>query len=166
MVKVWRVILAALVIFGAGMATGVMTARLTSDRSASAQSAPPSFPMGMPQKTEMLNRMTRRLELSPEQHDRIEKILKDSHERMKALWEPVAPKAKEETRQVREQILAQLTEPQKAKFEEVFKPRGQRKPFENREEWRRREFKNGPQTNAAGQTSTNRPSPPAAKPAP
>ena len=47
--------------------------------------------------------------------------MKESHNRMATLWEPIAPQAREETKHVREQILAILTPDQRPKFEEIFK---------------------------------------------
>lgn len=132
--KVWRVILAALVIFSAGVVTGGLAMRLKMSRTAAVR---PLIPIWPQQGGEFLNRMQRRLDLSAEQHERIEKILKESQERMKILWEPVAPQAKEESRQARERILAELNPAQRKKFEEIFKPRGPRKAGEGQEKWRK-----------------------------
>ncbi len=138
--KAWKAILAALVIFGAGVVTGGLTVRLKAPKAVrppSGESAP--MPWSSQQRTEYLSRMQRHLNLTPAQNERIEKWLQESQERMKKMWEPVAPQAREEFRSVREQILLELNPEQKKKYEEVFKPRSAHKPGEPREELRKRD---------------------------
>lgn len=125
MVKVWKVILAALVIFGAGIVTGRLTVQLASfngpPRERSSQSASRS------KRPELIDRMQEELNLSSEQRERIDQILKESHERMKKLWESVSPKADEEFKKVRSLILAELTSEQAIRYEEVFKSYGSKR---------------------------------------
>lgn len=138
--KAWKAILAALVIFSAGVVAGVLTVRLKAPKAARPPAGERSaMPWSSQQRSEYLRRMQRHLNLTPAQNARIEKLLQESQERMKKLWEPVAPQAREEFRTVREQILLELNPEQKKKYEEVFKPRSAHKPVEPKEEFRKRD---------------------------
>jgi hypothetical protein len=130
-VKVWKVILAALVIFAAGVVTGSLTVRL---KVPTVTTAPPTTNLGpLRPRGELLDRMERQLYLSPAQRGKIEQILRENHDRMKQLWDSIAPQAQEEHRRVNELIRAQLEPAQLQRFEEMLK----RSP--NREERRRHE---------------------------
>jgi Spy/CpxP family protein refolding chaperone len=122
-VSAWKAILAAVVIFFAGAATGGLVARLRQDRS---HLHPPVAVTiaGPVMRMEFLKRIEKQLNLTPTQREHIEGLLRDSQERMKTLWEPIAPKARAEFDQVRERILAELTPAQQSKFEELSRQRG------------------------------------------
>jgi hypothetical protein len=126
-VKIWKVILAVIVIYGAGVITGGLTVRtrIPAQRTAEVQNPGP-IPFAPHQRIEFLRRMQRHVDLNPEQHRRIEGILTESQKRMKELWEPVAPEANEELTRVRNEIFAELRQDQQKKFEEAFKPRVRR----------------------------------------
>ena len=82
-------------------------------------SPPPPFqPMVL--RKEFLGRMDRELRLTPLQHERIEKIMTESQERTRLLWELVGPEMRDEMRLVREEIREQLRPEQLAKFEEIM----------------------------------------------
>jgi Spy/CpxP family protein refolding chaperone len=124
--------LAALVIFAAGVVTGSLTVRLKPH-----EVAPPSTPAptGMApfrQRGDLLDRMQRQLYLDPTQRQHIEVILRDNHERMKQIWDSIAPQAQQEHRKVRELIRAELTPEQQKHFEEIFKSRNSSRPGEER----------------------------------
>jgi hypothetical protein len=53
--------------------------------------------------------------------------MKESHDRMAKLWEPIAPQAREESKHVREEIMDVLTPDQRPKFDEVFKKKSREK---------------------------------------
>ena len=133
--KPWKAILAVLLIFTAGVITGAVITKGRPPTKAAA--APPPFPGGPPRNSDrrrdqFLKRMDHELNLTQPQRDKIGKILTESHERMAKLWEPVAPKAKEEFQRVHDQIVLELTKDQKITFEEKFKP-----PVEGeRRDWR------------------------------
>jgi Spy/CpxP family protein refolding chaperone len=132
-VKAWKPILAALVIFAAGVVTGGLTLDLK---------RPPWNPRAGPrsdsirkpyvsgrwdvQLREISKRMEERLDLTLDQRERITAIVRETQSRMKALWEDVAPKTREEMRQMRDKIRAELTPEQREKFEEIFKQRTER----------------------------------------
>jgi hypothetical protein len=126
-VKPWKVILATLVIFGAGVITGALVVNLT-DR-VKPRPTPPPVIFSVIQRKDYLARLDRQVGLSQQQFEVIEEILSESHERTQALWDPIAPKLREEVRGVREKIRAELTPDQQKKFDtEVIKPRNARKP--------------------------------------
>jgi Spy/CpxP family protein refolding chaperone len=130
-VKNLKVILAVMVIFGAGVVTGVVVTRARI-RSVAAHpptafpGGPPGSGMWGPSRTQFVQKMHRQLDLSKDQCGQVEKIMKESHERMAKLWEPIAPQAREETRKVREQIFTVLSPEQRPKFDEVFKAKNRK----------------------------------------
>ena len=63
------------------------------------------------------HRLQKQLDLTPEQHERIGHILRDSNQRTKPYWDPVAAKMKEEVRAVTEKIRGELTPEQSVKFD-------------------------------------------------
>jgi len=130
MVKIGKVVCAVLVIYTAGILTGALALRVASNRPVSSQRTAPnaSVPLFPQQRVEMLNRLERQLEFTPEQRARIEAILRESQGRMKTIWEPVAPQAREELRNVRKQIYTQLTPSQQEKFDKIFRGRPMRSP--------------------------------------
>lgn len=126
----WQAIGAALVLFLAGVLSGVMGQRLLQSRATkSAESPPRPFPGGPPapwtgQRMSFIERMTQDLDLTPEQASEIDRLMKESQERMRQLWEPIGPKAQEEMTRSREAIRAVLTEEQRVKMDEMFKRHG------------------------------------------
>jgi DNA-binding MarR family transcriptional regulator len=59
--------------------------------------------------------------LTPEQRERIERILKEGQERTRQIWETVAPDMRKELQLVRERIKVELTPEQRRRFEELMK---------------------------------------------
>lgn len=126
----WKAIGAALVLFLAGVLSGAMGQRLLHSRVANAVASPPRpFPGGPPapwtgQRMSFIERLTKDLELSPEQATEVDRLMKESQEHMRKLWEPIGPLAQEEMARSREAIAAVLTEEQRVKMEEMFKRHG------------------------------------------
>ena len=118
----WKPILAALVIFVAGVVSGGMGMQLYRAR---LQATPPRLPVGgggppspgFSQRMDFMRRMGDRLGLSEAQRTRIDEILRDSQQRSRELWEPLAPKFKEEMERTKSLIDAELTAEQRAKAE-------------------------------------------------
>jgi Spy/CpxP family protein refolding chaperone len=132
LVNSWKVILATMVIFGTGVVTGgllVAHAQHGRDRrpqrsaNASRAAQPPS-PGGT--RLEFLRRMQRDLDLTPEQRDPIDKILKEGQERMKKLMETVEPRRREELRRTIDAFRAVLTPEQQKRFDDLLKQQQQR----------------------------------------
>jgi len=135
-VKTWNVILATLVIFGAGVITGALVVNLGRKVEARALPAAPRANPAVPplafaniQKSEYLRRLDKQLGLTQEQYETLEEILIESNERTKKLWQPIAPQMIEEIKHVREKIRAELSPDQQKKFDQPPpKARPARKP--------------------------------------
>lgn len=153
MVNTWKIVLATVVIFGAGVITGGLLVthadraklRQIRARVAAAQPAqwtPPlrEFPrraekelqLSLEQRRmEFLLNVTRELGLSPEQRERIERLIRESQERTRQLWERVGPQMRKELGEVKEKIREELTPEQRKRFEELMKRQQQpRRPDE------------------------------------
>jgi Spy/CpxP family protein refolding chaperone len=81
---------------------------------------------------DLLRRMERELDLTTEQRERVDRIIKESQERTRHIMEPVAPQMRDELQRTRERFRAVLTPQQQARFDELSKqpprPRDQRRP--------------------------------------
>jgi Spy/CpxP family protein refolding chaperone len=126
-VNTWKVILATLVIFVAGLVTGAVVVwhseRLFSNPSQHQTTPPHPGPAvstgGL--RLDFLRRMQRDLNLSAAQNKEIDKLLKESQERSRIIMEPVAPQIREELARTREEFRKVLTPEQQARFEELLK---------------------------------------------
>lgn len=130
-----------MLIFGTGVVTGGLLVRYVDQTSAHhpkrAQEARPSqswSPGSM--RLDFLRRVGAELDLTPEQRESVDKILKDSQERTHKLMEPVAPKLREEFQRAKEEFRAVLTPEQLKRFDEINRqqqrPREQRHPSSQR----------------------------------
>jgi Spy/CpxP family protein refolding chaperone len=134
----WKVILATIVIFVAGLVTGVLVVwhseRLFSTPAQHPASVPHPGPAVSPGglRLDLLRRMQRDLNLTADQHEQIDKILKESQERSKKIMEPVAPQIREELNRTREEFRNVLTPEQRAKFDEMLKRQGHRPDQQHR----------------------------------
>jgi Spy/CpxP family protein refolding chaperone len=125
LVNYWKVILATMVIFGTGVVTGGLLVRASRPLPPAQRipgmgraSQPPS-PGGA--RVEFLRRMTRELDLTTEQRERVDKIIRESQERTKIISEPVAPLLRQETVRVKQEFREALTPEQRARFDELVK---------------------------------------------
>jgi len=143
-VNSWKVILAAVVIFGAGVLTGGLLvnyvdhsplqnvrlpfvgARPPSQMGGHGQLHPEEFPR--PRSPEMLRKefvehLDDALKLTPAQHDAIQKIFTEGQERNREIWtnSGIAPKMRQEMERVHQRIRAELTPDQQKKFEALTK---------------------------------------------
>ena len=103
---------------------------------------------------EFLRRMERELELTPEQRDPIDKILKDGQERTKKLMETVEPRRREEFKKTLEEFRSVLTPGQRQRFdllmkEQQLRAREQRKATPTKD----RPVHNPPSSNAPAATN-------------
>jgi len=122
----WKAIVAALVLFFAGVLSGVMGQRLWDTWQVSEiptrqprRGEPP--PPGSGPRLSFLQRMTRDLQLTADQAERINAIIKSSQKRMREIWRTTIPKARQEMSNTRAAIAAVLTEKQRARMEQLFK---------------------------------------------
>jgi len=143
MVNAWKIILATVVIFGAGVVTGGLVVRRANHLSAKQlrvlASAPqpghwtpplrefPRRPENELQlsfeqrRMEFLRNATRELKLTPPQRERIEQLLRESQEDTRKLWEQFRPQMRKELAEVTEKIREELTPAQRKRFEELMK---------------------------------------------
>jgi Spy/CpxP family protein refolding chaperone len=150
----WKIILAIVVIFGAGVLTGGLLVNyveeshpkdiqrpldeVTSHPQANNrdpdQPRPPDLPK--PHPPEMLGKqfvqqLDNTLHLTREQRAAVAKIVADGQERNREIWTNVAPQMHKMLQDVRQQIREQLTPEQRKQFEELlkrFRPPGHRQP--------------------------------------
>lgn len=120
--KAWKVILAAVLLFTAGTATGAAAMRIRSRQAVRAELAARNpLPAIAWQRYEFLRRAQRDLKLSEEQKARIDGLVKESQERFRKVWEPIAPQARAEFETLREQIRTELKPEQQLRFDELLK---------------------------------------------
>lgn len=157
----WKVILATIVIFAAGVITGgVLVNRV--QRPERPHPLPPfvrpqqeMMPTPWFARREFLDRMDHELNLSREQYDRIAAILQQSQERTRMIMRRVNPDIQEELRHVRRDIRAELSAEQVKKFEEFQQQlRGPRRPPNESTEMRRGPRRDPPPLNARPETNT------------
>ena len=120
-----------MLIFGAGVVTGglVVRTRVVQQEAtpqpvpniAAAPTPPPHATNLAPGRQLFLQRVRRELDLTPEQSAKIDEIMAESHKRIAKIYEPVTPQAREESRRVRQEIMAQLTPEQRRKFNQSVK---------------------------------------------
>ncbi len=123
-----------MVIFAAGVFTGGMLSwRLQQSALGNRpphRGSPPASPAGW--RFDFLRRAQRELDLSPEQRQSVDKILKESQERTRAIMEPVAPQFRAEMQRTKEEFRGLLTADQQKRFDELLKkpahPRDQKRP--------------------------------------
>ena len=121
----WKVILATMVIFGTGVVTGGLLVRASRPLAPAqripgmSRSSQPPSPGGA--RVEFLRRMTRELDLTTEQRERVDKIIRESQERTKKISEPVAPLLRQETVRAKQEFREALTPEQRARFDELVK---------------------------------------------
>jgi Spy/CpxP family protein refolding chaperone len=130
-VNTWKVILATMVIFGAGVVTGGLLVRhamwARPFRAAkSSQSTRPTAISAGSLRIEFLRRAERELDLTTGQREQIDRILSASQDRTKKIMEPVAPRMRELMQQTKDQVRAVLTPEQQKRFDEMAKAQQQR----------------------------------------
>ena len=138
----WKVILATVVIFGAGVFTGGLLVDYVSHshqknprhpQANAAMHAPtntaalprlleiPRPPLAEKLGKQFVQQLNDTLQLTPEQRVKIEKIIADGQDRNRELWTNVAPKMRAVMQEVNQQIRAELTPEQLKPFEELLK---------------------------------------------
>lgn len=125
----WKVILATIVIFGTGVVTGGLLVRQVGQAHpvrvrpglALERERHPTPPSAGGLRIEFLRRAQRELDLTVEQREKVDKLLKESQERTRKIMEPVTPQLRREVEETRVQFLRALTEDQRARFDEMMK---------------------------------------------
>ena len=145
----WKVILATLAIFVAGIVTGpvlVNYAHRTQQKNNRAiarevishraeikppvnprgePGRPPNVPGKLPQglRMDFLKNLDREVLLTPAQRTQIEAIVKEGQERNQQIWNRVLPDLRKEMQESKERIRAVLTPEQRVQFEELMRQR-------------------------------------------
>ena len=125
MVTSWKIIVATLVIYTAGLVTGTFLNDIRSPEKPAVRKDP--MPRG-PRMHDFIQRFGSKLDLTYTQKTNITQILKSSQERMDALMLEMKPKISEEFSSVNTEIKGHLTEKQAAMFEEIMKSRRNQGP--------------------------------------
>jgi Spy/CpxP family protein refolding chaperone len=123
-VNSWKVILATVVIFGAGVLTGALVVQFApaagiQRHQRAGRLGEVGSPGGM--RLDFLRRVQRDLKVTSDQRDRIDKILKQSQERTRKVMEPVAPQLHQELQRAKAQFREILTPDQQVRFDELLK---------------------------------------------
>ena len=121
MVSPWKVILATLVIFIAGLITGAVGVHRLLKQGRAPVRAEAVHPWML--RDGFRAELDRRLELTPEQSERIERITREGQERVREISSLVKPEIQAELKAVREEIRDTLTTEQRVKFEEMLRNR-------------------------------------------
>lgn len=128
----WKIILAALVIFGAGVMAGSLIAMHHSlnppdvENSSAPDNHPPHIDIPRPPLVEqpnkkLLQQLNDKLKLTSDQYTNIQKIIIEGQEKNHALWTNVAPEFRAVILDTHRQIREQLTPDQQKEFEELLK---------------------------------------------
>jgi Spy/CpxP family protein refolding chaperone len=142
----WKIILAAMVIFGAGVFTGGLLVDYVEQSHPRDIQRPPAESNPHPQAIDrdhdhdqldpqdlpkprppeilgkqFVQQLDKTLHLTPEQRVAIAKIVTDGQERNREVWTNVAPQFHKMLQDVRQQIREQLTPEQRKQFEELLK---------------------------------------------
>ena len=121
-----------MVIFGTGVVTGGLLVRHSErgrDRHGlrvGAVGRPAQPPTAGVLRSEFLRRMERELDLTAEQREPIDRILKEGQERMKKLMDTVEPRRREEFKKTVEEFRGVLTPEQRKRFDTLAKEQQQR----------------------------------------
>jgi hypothetical protein len=135
-VNFWKVILATIVIFGAGVITGGLLVdhvqRQPRHRTVETP-PPPGTPvtLPLPLRPDVLNKqfveqLDDKLGLSPDQKQKIQKIIAQGQQNTRDLWKLVSPQFRALMQDTRQQIREVLTPEQRKQFEALMKQ--QRRP--------------------------------------
>lgn len=121
-----------MVIFGTGVVTGGLLVR-HSEQSRSHHPPhtanairPLLFTNAGVMRVEFLRRMERELDLTPQQREPVDRILKDGQERTKKVMEAIEPRRREEYRKTVEAFRAVLTPAQRDRLDAIIKQQQQR----------------------------------------
>jgi Spy/CpxP family protein refolding chaperone len=109
-----------MVIFACGVITGAIVTKTVTAKAEELPQSATSIP-GRGAVLQMQKVLDQQLDLTAEQRDQIERIMKASRERTQPLWEKIAPQMNEEVKRVRGEIRDVLTPEQWKKFGELMK---------------------------------------------
>ncbi|MFN0068893.1 MAG: hypothetical protein ACKVYV_14805 [Limisphaerales bacterium] len=123
--KRWQVIAAAVLLFACGLGTGLFLARgatqprLRPDLAGGRPDA--QFARLMEARLFAIRRLERELDLTTEQREKIEALVKETQARTRQAWQDMQPRLREEFRTLREGIRGVLTPEQEKEFERLMR---------------------------------------------
>jgi Spy/CpxP family protein refolding chaperone len=125
-VSAWKVILATLVIFTAGLFTGALGIRhFAPPEPKPPFKATPDNPfLPWMVREQFVQFLAENINLTPDQKEKVLKIVHESQQRTRILTSLIEPEMREELRATRESIREVLTPEQREKYEEILKRRG------------------------------------------
>ncbi len=115
--KIWKAILATIVIFVAGAFAGGFLVQHLSQRPP--PPAPPVPPIFSQQRFQ--EKLKKELELTADQTNRVDKVFAESNARVKIIWDLLGPEMQRERKETYENLRALLTPQQREKFELLLK---------------------------------------------
>jgi len=139
-VNSWKIILATAVIFGCGVVTGGLLVNYVERTHPEIrhplttpyreQPGAQELPLPRPQmlNQQFVEQLDAALQLTPEQREKIKKIIAEGQERNRDLWKLVSPQFRDVIQDVRQHIRAVLTPEQKKQFEELMKQLSPHRP--------------------------------------
>jgi hypothetical protein len=120
-VNFWKIILATVVIFSAGVMTGGLLVNYVEHAHPGNHDSDLPMPRtGMFNKS-FVQQLDEALHLTPDQLKAIEKIIADGKQRNRDLWKLVSPQFRSVMQDAHQKIREQLTSEQRKQFEELFK---------------------------------------------
>jgi len=148
-VNAWKIILATLVIFAAGIITGASLVKFAQNHRGRMNPRPqteisqlsnpgrpgnpnhrnvPDFGNQLGQQPSLLNRqfvlgLDRQLNLTREQREKVEKIMLEGQDRIRQIRSKIEPETRKEMLSVNEQIKTHLTREQREQFERIMNQR-------------------------------------------
>jgi len=121
--------LAAGLIFACGVLTGAMVFK-AHPPAAPAPALPTAFavnpknpapPGWQLQRLEFFRKMQKQLDLAPEQQAQIDRLMQESQERVKPLWDQIGPQMDAELKRVRQEVNKVLTPEQRKKMNDLMR---------------------------------------------
>jgi hypothetical protein len=119
-VNSWKIILATAVIFGCGVVTGGLLVNYIEHAYPEIR-RPFAGPRPQILNEQFVEQLNTALQLTPEQREKIGKIIADGQERNRDLWKLVSPQFRGVMQDVHQRIRAVLTPEQRKQFEELMK---------------------------------------------
>jgi len=121
----WKIILAAIVIFGAGVVTGGLLVHHVTHVRPGNRRLPRETEDFVPRpellKTNFVLRLDKAVHLTPEQRNEIEKIIAEGQQQNREIWKEVAPQFHPIFQDVHRRIREALSPAQQKQFEELLR---------------------------------------------
>lgn len=123
--KLLKLILAAVLLYGAGVATGAFGFRALVEIRARQRSGVGYGPW---QQMDYIRRASRSLDLTSAQKDHIDGWVRESQRHLKKLWEPLVPEARAEAQLLYQRVQEELSSTEREKFDAWMREAIRRRP--------------------------------------